>query len=309
MKKMLSILMAFALLLCSNASAYAQADETQDGTILRHEFVGMLHSALGIHIMYLVAPDITRVFDDVTNEDFYADDLYDLSVTDIIDDEKQFRPNDILTKEEMVHYIMNALQYKAGGRYTIPDIEPKPFEDQADMNTKYLQDIINAQKLQIISRGTDSMFHPKAEVTYAEVKKIIDNLLNKLKAYIGRVSITPYAEIREGKLNMKLTITNGTVKTFTINHPTRQKYDFEILDKKSNVIYRWSTDKCFACVLTDTVIQPGQSVEFSYTLTDEELNSLNTVPLLMKAYIKGTSEQLEISPDGGFTCGVKRIYD
>jgi len=77
-----------------------------DREIKRSEFIVALHKAAEIKINYFKVPDINEFFDDVKNEDWYASTLYDLASLNIVDDREKFRPNDLITREEMVHYLV-----------------------------------------------------------------------------------------------------------------------------------------------------------------------------------------------------------
>jgi len=83
-----------------------------DREIKRSEFIVALHKAAEIKINYFKVPDINEFFDDVKNEDWYASTLYDLASLNIVDDREKFRPNDLITREEMVHYLVNTYKYK-----------------------------------------------------------------------------------------------------------------------------------------------------------------------------------------------------
>ena len=100
-----------------------------DKAISRSEFVRLLHKALGIQIAYFKATDIAEFYDDVKNTDAYASDLYDLVTTNIIDYKVHFKPNSTITREEMVHFIMNAYKYKMGDNYAYIKLAAKPFAD------------------------------------------------------------------------------------------------------------------------------------------------------------------------------------
>ncbi|MDF2520976.1 MAG: putative S-layer protein [Clostridia bacterium] len=266
--------------------------------ITRSEFVLMLHEALDIQIAYFKAPDIKEHFEDVKNEDAYASALYDLVTLNIIDIKGQFEPDSRLTREEMVHFIMNAYRYEMGDKYKMIKIAPNPFADDKKINPSYSGDIARAEYMGIIKRPVSNHFYPKQNSTRAEAATVIDRLLIQLEKENPQVQVTPSAAQKDGALTAKLTIVNNTEKQITINHSSGQKFDFKLLDSNKKVLYTWSSDKSFIMMLTETVIEPGKSIEFSETFDKAFLDSLSGKPAYVKAYITGESDDFTINPDG-----------
>ena len=131
-----------------------------DRQITRMEFVLLLHDAMDININYLVAPDITKTYSDVKNTDKGASQLIDLVTAGIIDRKGKFGPNDKLTREELLHYIINALNYATDGSYPLIKMMPAPFKDDDKIDPAYKNDIMVAQLLGIVKGGTGNMLHP-----------------------------------------------------------------------------------------------------------------------------------------------------
>lgn len=270
-----------------------------DNAISRSEFAVMLHKALGINIAYFKATDIGEFFEDVKNEDKYASNLYDLAVTNIIDDKEYFRPDSMLPREEMVHYTMNAYRYKLGDNYRMIKIAPNPFADENDINPSYSGQVERAENMGLIVKPANNLFHPKENTTRAQAAVVIERLVNSLeKEMKEKVQVLPEAEASDGTLKMKLNITNNTLKPVTINHSSGQKFDFTLLDADKNVLYTWSANKRFIMELTETVIEPGKSIEFTANVENGEFDSIKGKAAYMKAYIMGTSNEFKINEDG-----------
>lgn len=266
--------------------------------ITRSEFVLLLHDALDIHIAYFKATDIKEYFDDVKNEDSYAAALYDLVTANIIDYKGHFNPNGTLTREEMVHYIMNAYKYKMGDNYKMIKIAYKAFADDNKINPVYIGDIARAEYMGIIKRPVSNHFYPKQNSTRAEAITVIDRLLNQLKKENSQVQVTPSVVKKDGSLVAKLTITNNSSNPITINHSSGYKYDFKLLDSNKAVLYTWSADKAFIMMVSETVIKPGQSVEFEATIEKAVMDNIGSKAAYLKAYLVGQSNDFAIIPDG-----------
>ena len=269
-----------------------------DKPITRSEFVLMLHKALGIQINYFRAIDIKEFFSDVNNEDAYASALYDLVTANIIDYKGVFRPNDTLTREEMVHFLINAYKYKMGDKFKQMKLSSIPFADQDKINPVYAGEITRAEHDGLIKRPANGKFHPQDAATRAQAAAVSDRLLRLLDQETSQVQVTPSAELKDGVIQMKLAITNNSSSKVVINHSSGQKFDFELLDAGRNSLYRWSADKSFIAALTQTVIEPGKSAEFSDTAKMDQYGGDKAKAIYLKAFITGTSENFNIYSDG-----------
>jgi hypothetical protein len=274
-----------------------------DKALTRSEFVLMLQKSLGIQIMYFKKTDITEFFSDVTNEDVYASALVDLVTANIIDDEGLFRPNDILKREEMVHYIMNAYRYKAGDTYKLIKLAYKPFADDESIDSAFSGDIALAEYYGIIKRPLSNKVFPKDTATRAQGATVIDRLLKLLgkdaaEQEASRVLIKPSAQVKDGLIIMKLAITNNTEKEVYISHNSGQKVDFQLLDSNREVLYTWSAYKSFIMALTGTVVGPGETLEFNEAVELNIYGDTLEKAVFMKAYITGTSEDFTVNADG-----------
>jgi hypothetical protein len=269
-----------------------------DKAITRSEFVLMVHKALGINIAYFKATDIKEFYDDVKNEDVYASALYDLVTLNIIDSKVHFYPNNTMPRDEMVHYLMNAYKYKMGDNYKMIKLVVNPFADDKEINPLYSGDVARAEYMDLLKRPTNNRFYPKNDSTRAQAATVIDRLLIQLEKENIQVTVTPTAELKDGVLKMKITITNNSKKQITINHTSGQKFDFKLLDSNREILYTWSADKSFIMALSETFIEAGQSVEYIEDLDKDMYASMNGKAVYMNAYIVGESNQFIINHDG-----------
>ncbi len=273
--------------------------------ITRLEFVRLLHRALGININYFMAPDVKDYFDDMENTTTGAGELIDMVTAGIVDREGRFDPNQPLIREEMIHWIMNALQYQTNGSYAIPMVKPVPFQDDGEISDTYRGKMYAAAVLKLVSGRGNHMLVPKDGATRAEAVTIISNLMTLLETEQASVCATASAKLSgDGYLAMSLTIRNDTDKAVTIHHTSGQHYDFKLFDAAGNNLYTWSADKMFTALISKTEIGPGEAVVFSDTLGSAACGAMQQA-VSMKAYIVGTSEDFMIDTNGYGTAIVK----
>ncbi len=269
-----------------------------DRNMKRCEFAGLIHRALGIRIMYFAAPDITDTYKDVKNEDWYASALCDLVTAGIADDKAYFRPDAPITREEMVHYVINGYKYKLKTELDTGSETANSFSDANEISKAYLNDVNNAVKLGFILGKGGNLFKPKGYSTRAEALTVVERVLNAVDTEDANVKIEPGFEENSGIFKMKLDIANNSTSDIKINHNSSQKYDFVLLDKNRKELYRWSSERMFAQVLTYTLIPAGEKVEFTEELDLKTYGDIINKAVYMKIYITGRSEGFKISPDG-----------
>ncbi|MDF2987480.1 MAG: putative S-layer protein [Eubacterium sp.] len=285
-------------LLKINALPFNQEKFIPGKAIKKSEFVLMLHKALNINIAYLKAPDIKDYFDDVKADAPYASALIDLVTANIIEGKGKFKPEGTLTREEMVHYVMQAYKYKMGDNYPMIKIAAATFKDADKIKPEYSGDIARAQHYKLIGGSGKNMFHPKKAATRAETTVVIDKLVKLLEQQNVQVSITPEANAKSDSIKMKITIKNESKKDVVINHSSGQKFDFDLLDANKNIIYCWSADKSFITALTTTTIEAGKTLEFSDTLSGDAYKDIKDKVVYFKAYITGKADAFVINPEG-----------
>lgn len=266
--------------------------------ITRSEFAVMLHKALNISIEYFKAPDIKDYFTDVKQDAPYASALIDLVTASIIEGKGSFKPDASFTREEMVHYIMNAYKYKMGDKYKMIKIKPSSFKDNDKINPSYSGDVARAADLKLIQGIGNNIFSPAGKATRAQAAVVIARLLDLLDKENPQVVVQPSAMLKGGSLEMKLTIINNSNMPVTIEHTSGQKYDFILLDSDKNILYTWSADKSFIMELTRTVIEAGKSIEFVEVLNKETYSSIKDKAMYLKAYMVCSLDSFNINPEG-----------
>ncbi len=276
-----------------------------DEKMKRSEFAAALHKTLGIEINYFKAPDINEFFEDVKNEDWFSDVLYDLATLNIIDDRGKFRPEEQITREEMVHYIINGYIYKLGT--VVQELEELTnFDDDKKIDKKYKKAVKEAFKLGFIRGKGKNTFDPKGITTRAEALVVLEKLIAGLESIKDsiegdvkeQVIIEPGYDKSDKVFKMSLKITNNTSKSVTINHTSGQKFDFKLLDENKEILYTWSMDKMFMMALTNTVIEPGKSIEFSDELDMESFGETVNSAKYLKGFIVGSSKDMAIESEG-----------
>jgi len=269
-----------------------------DRAVTRMEFVRLLHRALNIQINYFAAPDVADSFDDMKNSDVWSNELIDLVTAGIVKSGGNFRPNESLSREEMIHWTINSLNHKTGGTYPVPLMMPAPFDDDAEIAEVYGGDIVTAVLLKLINGRGDNLLFPKAVSTRAEAVTVVYRLMSLLAGYESEVGVHASAtRLADGSISMFLTAHNQTDEPALIDHTSGQQYDFKLFDAKGNNVYTWSADKMFIAALTQTVIAAGDEIIFS-DIVDGGANDLIRTAVSMKAYIVGTSEKFTVETEG-----------
>jgi len=266
--------------------------------ITRSEFVMMLHKALGISIQYFKATDIGEYFTDVSNDDLYASNLYDLATMNIIDYRGSFRPNQNLPREEMVHFIMNALANRLEGKLPANDILSKRFKDDGQISEQYYSDIYEAFSMSLINGRGGNMFFPKAACTRAEAAIMMQRLVDAIDRLSGNVDIQVSAAKEADRITMNLVIANNTSDSVALDYTSGQRYDFALLDRSKNVLYRWSADKLFIQEVSSVTIGPGESLAYFDELSGDSYNKIKDKICFMTVFITGQSKSFIVNNDG-----------
>lgn len=282
-----------------------------DVQMKRSEFAVALHKAAGIIMRYVKAPDINEFYTDVKNEDWFASPLYDLAVLNIVDDRGEFRPDDLITREEMVHYLINAYNYKLGTALEELDNKDSKFSDDKKIEPKFKKAVKKAVKLGFIRGRGNNKFVPKGITTRAEAIVVLERLMENLKKIadedvverpqlpVKDVAVVEPVFVKDNDVyKMKIKITNNSDKEVVINHTSGQKYDFILLDNKKEAVYKWSDGRFFTMALIDTTIAAGETVEFTEDLDLETYEAISDKVFYFKALIVGSSENFEILEDG-----------
>lgn len=266
--------------------------------ITRSEFVWMLHKALGVNMQYFQATDIGEYFTDVSNNDTYASKLYDLATMNIIDDRGVFGPKEILPREEMVHFIINALENSLGGNMPDHQITTERFSDDGQISEVYKDDVYTAVSLSLINGRGNSMFAPKVACTRAEAAIMMQRLTDAANRFSENVDVMVTAVPEADRITMNLVITNNTLSPVVLDYTSGQRYDFALLDSGKNVLYRWSADKLFIQALSSTTIEPGESLGYFDELGGDTYLAIKDKISFMTVFITGRSKSFSVNNDG-----------
>lgn len=266
--------------------------------ITRSEFVLMLHKALGISIQYFKAIDIGEYYTDVSNDDVYASKLYDLATMNIIDYRGAFRPKEILPREEMVHFIMNALENRLEGNLIGYQVLPERFCDEGQISDQYKSDVYAAFSMSLINGRGSNMFFPEAGCTRAEAATMVQRLIDAVNRLSGNVDVKASAVREADRITMDLVIANNSSSSIVLDYTSGQRYDFTLLDSNKTVLYRWSADKLFIQELSSITIGPGESLVYIDELSGDVYRDIKDKISFMTVFITGQSNSFVINSDG-----------
>ena len=264
--------------------------------ITRMEFARLLHKALGININYFAATDISEYFNDVKNSDAGASALYDLVTCGIIDTKTSFRPNDAIKRDEMIHFVMRAFDYKFSD-YAFIEIY-RIFEDDADIRAEYSADIQHACILGLVKGKNNNYLFPLAPATRAEGVTVVGRLAELWPKAETNVDVAATVKEENGGLKLSLTIANNSDRDITISHSSTQLFDFGIYDSKGETLYFWSANKMFATVVTETKIAAGDKLVLGDTISAAEYSQIKEKISYAKGFICGTSTEFSVNHEG-----------
>ncbi|MHB8061478.1 MAG: S-layer homology domain-containing protein [Ruminiclostridium sp.] len=285
-------------LIDKDAIPFGQEKFIPGKAITRSEFVVMLHNAMDIQIAYLKAPDIKDYFDDVKQEATYASALIDLVTANIIEGKGSFKPDGTLSREEMVHYIMNAYKYKMGDKYALINIKPPFFSDDSAVTPIYSGEVGRAVHYKLVVGSGKNLFYPKSNTTRAEAAVVISKLVSLVEKQNSEVVIKPSVSVKDNSLEMKLSIINNSKDSVIFNHSSGQKFDFVLLDADKKELYKWSEGRAFTMMLTSTSIETGKTIEYSDILDGDQYKAIKDKIVYLKAYIIGSSDSFVINTNG-----------
>ena len=150
-----------------------------DATITRAEFAAIIVRALGLKM-----EGETAGFSDVKATAWYSDAVATARSHGLIDgfENGTFRPQDKITREQAMTILAKAMALtglKAKLSSTPADDLLKPYSDAADVSGWAKSGVTDCIHAGIVSGRSATVLAPKAEVTRAEVSKMIQNLLQK----------------------------------------------------------------------------------------------------------------------------------
>lgn len=265
--------------------------------ISRIEFMSQLDNILGIKLYYFAAPDISKVFSDVKSDNKYANQLYDMYSVGIIDDKDTFRPNDKLTREEAIHYIVKAYNYGINSMQVVEGIGGKQTKL---INRGYLKDVPKAQKLGLVGKEKLSLLNKP--ITRAEVLSLIkrlEKLLNtqKFQQNEKNIIVKPTYSYNNEGLKLTAEVVNNSKKNVTLDFNSGHQIDFILLDGLNNEIYNSSTGIMFIQALTKVELSPGESKVYSEELLYSDRKEIIDNAAAIKVKIFGTINGKEVKEE------------
>ncbi|BFH59834.1 S-layer homology domain-containing protein [Paenibacillus azoreducens] len=150
--------------------------------VTRAEFSSMIVRALSLGPL-VTDPKGETVYSDVRKGDWYYEDVKTLQQLQMIKgfDDGTFRPNDPVTREQMVVMMMNALQ--ALGQVPTGNMQAsgEPFADQQAISSWAKSSVNKAKEMKIISGTGQNMFMPKQSSNRADTAVLVWKMLQHSK--------------------------------------------------------------------------------------------------------------------------------
>ena len=142
-----------------------------DNNITRSEFAKLVVAAFKLPIN-----SSDKIFTDINNDDWYAPYVNSAYSAGIIQGYGgSFQPNNTISRQDAT-----VILYRLLSKMNKPITGTAEFEDTADIS-EYATNAVGAlASLQVI-RGTDNKFHPKNNITRAEMATLLCNLMNYLE--------------------------------------------------------------------------------------------------------------------------------
>lgn len=114
-------------------------------------------------------------FEDISGDEWYAQSIQAALNSGIISQDTIFRPNDLVTREELAKIIIELLRWQGNN---IEGIEI-PFDDVQDISDWAYEYIKKAYASGLMQGDDEGKFRPKDNATRAEVVSVLYKFLNK----------------------------------------------------------------------------------------------------------------------------------
>lgn len=151
-------------------------------TVTRAEFSSMIVKALSLDRLITDRKE-EAAYSDVRKGDWYYEDvkiMHQLQITKGYDD-GTFKPNDPVTREQMVVMIMNALQILGQVQGGNVQASGKPFADQNEISSWAKSSVNKAKEMKIILGTGQHLFMPKQSSNRADTAVLIWKTLQHAK--------------------------------------------------------------------------------------------------------------------------------
>ncbi len=143
-----------------------------DASITRAELITMVVRALGLTIS-----GTDTGFEDVAADSWYASYIKAALESGLISKDSVFRPNDLVTREEMAKILAGANANLKGEEFKAPEGELS-FADSAAISGWAKPYILYASQNGLMNGMEDGSFAPKASGTRAQVATVLDRILS-----------------------------------------------------------------------------------------------------------------------------------
>lgn len=151
----------------------------QEG-VTRAQLAVFLGRALGLDVQ--AAASTAPVFSDVADDQYYTDYISALKQAGIMNgyEDGTFRPNQTITREEMVTLLMRGYSLATGQSINeAATNSSKSFSDLESVSGYAKESLLAASSLGIIEGNATGSFEPKAEFTRAQMAKVLIKLLEQ----------------------------------------------------------------------------------------------------------------------------------
>lgn len=137
-----------------------------DDSITRSEFVALI-----VRVLAVPSSNTELPFEDVNADDWYVSVLKSALTAGLISSDTEFRPNVVISREEMAAILARSYKWKIPPRDT-SGVE-LPFTDNKDISQWALDSVRLASDLGLINGMSDGTFAPKSTATRAQSASVI----------------------------------------------------------------------------------------------------------------------------------------
>lgn len=167
----------------------------------RAEFMTLLARSFGFQVYFIKAPDIREMVDDISADAWYAGEFIQAKHTFLPLEGRSFRPDDMLSREEMAEWVWAAYRVKLGEKLKPVHVQVPGYPDQEEINPAYLQAIGECASRGFIKGDHEGYFQPKGLVTRAQAAVAVVRLLKELPDELRQVPVafTFHSQANHGK--------------------------------------------------------------------------------------------------------------
>lgn len=160
--------------------------------LTKAQWITMLHRTLNLQITHTEPPAINQFFSDVNQDAYYAEKLYDLALSGIVDDRGIFEGSKTINRQLMAHYLRKAHDYYLAGQDSAASSadasKTVPFSDREQIEKKYAEDVSLCLQWGFVKGYPNGNFAPLRGLTRAEGAMIIYRWKQKME---GETSSNP----------------------------------------------------------------------------------------------------------------------